>query len=262
LYDIQLHSGRYFDENTGTDEGEAFLLNESGMRRLGFETPEGAIGEKLRWQNRNGKVIGVINDFHFLSPNNSIEPFIMIMNGGRTPGYLSLKIAANNNAEVISEIKSVYHKIMPEAIFEYNFLDEDFDQQFKADERFYSLFSLFSFIAIIVACLGLYGLSAFTAELRFKEIGIRKVLGANIFKIVVLLSKDFSKSVLAAIMLAIPIAYFAMDSWLQDFPYKADINPILFVAAGLISLIVAWITTSYHAIKAARINPVDSIKYE
>ncbi len=262
LFDIKMKEGRYFDERNGTDEQEAFIINESGMRRLGFESPESAIGEPLKWQNRKGRVIGVINDFHFMSPNKNIEPFIMVMNGGRTPGYLSLKLSSNDNSNIISEIKSVYKKIMPDGIFEYSFLNEDYSRQFKADERFYSLFSLFSLIAISVACLGLYGLSAFTAELRFKEIGIRKVLGANVFRIILLLSKDYSRLVILAFIPAIPISYFAMSNWLQDFPYKAEINPALFIFAGLISLVVAMVTTSYHAVRAALINPVDSIKHE
>jgi len=197
-----------------------------------------------------------------MSPNKNIEPFIMVMNGGRTPGYLSLKLSSNDNSNIISEIKSVYKKIMPDGIFEYSFLNEDYSHQFKADERFYSLFSLFSLIAISVACLGLYGLSAFTAELRFKEIGIRKVLGADVFRIILLLSKDYSRLVILAFIPAIPISYFAMSNWLQDFPYKAEINPALFIFAGLISLVVAMVTTSYHAVRAALINPVDSIKHE
>jgi len=262
LFDIKMKEGRYFDERKGTDEQEAFIINESGRRRLGFESAELAIGEPLRWQNRKGRVIGVINDFHFMSPNKNIEPFIMIMNGGRTPGYLSLKISSQDNSKIISEIESVYKKIMPDGIFEYSFLNEDYSLQFKADERFYSLFSLFSLIAISVACLGLYGLSAFTAELRFKEIGIRKVLGANVFRIILLLSKDYSRLVILAFIPAIPISYFAMSNWLQDFPYKAEINPALFIFAGLISMVVALIATSFHAIRAALINPVDSITHE
>jgi len=262
LFDIKMKEGRYFDERNGTDEQEAFIINESGRRRLGFESAELAIGEPLRWQNRKGRVIGVINDFHFMSPNKNIEPFIMVMNGGRTPGYLSLKISSQDNSKIISEIESVYKKIMPDGIFEYSFLNEDYSLQFKADERFYSLFSLFSLIAISVACLGLYGLSAFTAELRFKEIGIRKVLGANVFRIILLLSKDYSRLVILAFIPAIPISYFAMSNWLQDFPYKAEINPALFIFAGLISIVVALIATSFHAVRAALINPVDSITHE
>ena len=262
LFDIKMKEGRYFDERNVTDEQEAFIINESGRRRLGFESAELAIGKPLKWQNRKGRVIGVINDFHFMSPNKNIEPFIMVMNGERTPGYLSLKISSKENSNIISEIESAYKKLMPEGIFEYSFLNEDYSLQFKADERFYSLFSMFSLIAISIACLGLYGLSAFTAELRFKEIGIRKVLGANVFRIILLLSKDYSRLVILAFIPAIPISYFAMSNWLQDFPYKAEINPVLFIFAGLISLVVALITTSFHAVRAALINPVDSIKYE
>jgi putative ABC transport system permease protein len=262
LFDIKMKAGRYFDESTGTDELEAFIINESGRRRLGFESPEAALGEPLKWQNRKGRVIGVINDFHFMSPNKSIEPFIMVMNGERSPGYLSLKISSNDSHNIISEIQSSYQKIIPDGIFEYSFLNEDYNRQLKADERFYSLFSIFSILSILIACLGLYGLSAFTAELRFKEIGIRKVLGANVIKIIILLSKDYSKLVVFAMIPAIPISYFAMSNWLQDFPYKAEINPGLFIFAGLISMVVAMFTTSYHAIRAAIINPVNSIKHE
>lgn len=262
LYDLKLTAGRAFDENRPSDVNEAFILNESGAARLGWTNPEEAIGKELGWQRRKGKVIGVLNDFHFMSANQSIEPFIVVMNGERTPGYISIKVNGDDFQESIKIVQSIFASIMPNKLFEYSFLDEDFDRQYEAEERLMSLFSIFSTIAILIACLGLYGLASFIAEVKYKEIGVRKVLGASTLQLVFMLNKEFTILVGIAMVIATPLGYLAADSWIQSFPYQTDLNFFIFLVAGLVTLAVSWITVSYQSYKAASINPVKSIASE
>ncbi len=262
LYGLQLVAGRHFDENVASDVNKSFLLNESGAARLGWTKPEDALGKELGWQNRQGRVIGVLKDFHFMSANQSIEPFIMVTNGERTPGYISVKLGGSNIQESLEAVRSRHSEIMPNKIFDYSFLDEDFDKQYIAEERFMSLFTIFSTIAILVACLGLFGLASFVAEAKFKEIGVRKVLGASTSQMMLMLNKEFSILVGIAMVIAIPSGYFASDYWIQSFPYQADLSILIFVLAGFMALLVSWITVSYHSYKAASVNPVKSIASE
>ncbi|MEO0552828.1 MAG: FtsX-like permease family protein [Bacteroidota bacterium] len=261
-YELKLVAGRGFDESYGTDENEAFILNQSGMLRLGWTDPEEALGKQLRWQNRRGYVIGVVEDFHFMSVNRAIDPFIMVMNGQRRPGYLSVKLQAEQYAEAIDLIEAQYREVMPNGIFEYEFLDQDYDKQYQADQKFMTVFTFFTIVAILVACLGLYGLASFTAELRIKEIGIRKALGASVKQVIVLMSTEFSKLVLVAIFISIPFAYWGLTVWLDAFPYKTELHWWIFAVSGALAILIAWLTISSQSIKAALINPVDSIAQE
>ncbi|MEL6672484.1 MAG: ABC transporter permease [Bacteroidota bacterium] len=261
-YDLELLAGRAFEESFGTDVEEAFLLNESGMRRLGWNDPEEALGKQLRWQQRRGRVIGVVKDFHFMSVNQAIEPFLMVMNGSRTPGYLSARISTANHREVLDKMEAAFAANVPNGIFEYQFLNEDFDQQYKADEKFQSIFSIFAIIAIIIACLGLYGLSALSAEMKIKEIGIRKVLGASNWDVISLMSRDFTKLVAIAMVIAIPLAWFGLDRWLSTFPYHAPIYVWIFILGGFLALFIASLTISFQAVRSAAGNPVDALSHE
>lgn len=258
VYGIDLLEGRAFSEDFPSDLNEAVMLNESGMRRLGWSSPKEAIGQPLMWQDRKARVIGVVKDFHFMSANVAIEPFIMVMNKPWSVGYLSARISGNP-IQIMDQIETVFSNTLTDKIFEYSFLDIDFDQQYKAETRFMSIFTLFAGIAIAIACLGLYGLAMFTTEAKFKEIGIRKVLGASITSLIVLLIKEFSILVSVGFLIAIPLAYMGMSEWLKTFPYKEDINPLLFILAGAIAIIIALLTVSYQSIKAAGLNPVDSL---
>ncbi len=261
VYDLELLAGRFFSRDFGTDLNEGFILNESGVNRLGFESAEEAIGKQLAWQNRQGRVIGVLKDFYFMSVQNEIEPFIMPMQQGN-PGYLSAKVETASFANVMNQIESTFNEIMPNRIFEYSFLDQDFDQQYRNEERFSSVFTFFAVIAILIACLGLYGLAAFTAQQKVKEIGIRKVLGATESGVVFLLSKDFLKLVIISFVVAAPMAYFLMDNWLKDFSERVNVGVGTFLFAALISLFIAMLTVSYQSIKAAITNPIKSLRYE
>jgi putative ABC transport system permease protein len=262
LYDVDVIEGRSFDEKYPADENESFVLNESGMHRLGWNDPKEAVGQKLRWQNRNGYVIGVVKDFHFMAANVRVEPFILVMNTNWSAGYLSVKFTSGDPASKLQDIQEQFNKVMPNKIFEYFFLDEDFDQQYKAEDRFLKVFTFFAVIAILIACLGLYGLAMFTAEQRFKEIGIRKVLGATSQSLVYLQVKDFILLVTIAFALSVPLSYIGMNKWLETFPERENINPIIYVLSGILSVIIAWLTVSYQSIKASMINPIDSISYE
>ncbi len=262
VYDLELVAGRGFDESFGTDVNEGFILNEAGVNRLGFESAEAAIGEQLGWQNKQGRVIGVLKDFYFMSVQNAVEPFIMPMSGTRAPGYLSVRVESSNFRNVINRIESTFLEVMPNRIFEYSFLDEDFDRQYTAEEKFSSVFTFFAIIAIVIACLGLYGLAAFTAQQKIKEIGIRKVLGATEAGVVLLLSKDFIKLVLVSFIIAAPAAYFLMESWLKDFAERVRVGASVFLIAAGISIFIAVATVSYQSVKAALTNPIKALRHE
>lgn len=261
-YKVELIAGRGFDRSFGTDEQEGFILNESGVQRLGFESAEAAIGQNLRWQNRRGKVIGVLKDFYFMSVQNDVEPFIMVMQADRNPGYLTVNVETANFNNVIDRIEASFLEVMPNRIFEYYFLDQDFDEQYRNEEKFSSVFTTFSVIAILIASLGLYGLAAFTAEQKVKEIGVRKVLGASVGGLVVLLSSNFVKLVLVSFLLAAPLSYFFMDSWLDGFAERTTIKWTVFVLAIGISVMISVLTVSYQSIKAALSNPIKSLRHE
>lgn len=258
VYGIDVVEGRGFNKEFPSDINEAFVINESAISRLGWSDAKEAMGKPLQWQNRKGRVIGVVKDFHFMSANVAIEPFIIIMNTPRSIGYLSAKINGNP-MQVLDQIESKFSSTLNDKIFEYSFLDINFDQQYKTETKFMSIFTLFAGIAIAIACLGLYGLAMFTTEVKFREIGIRKVLGASTPGLIVLLVREFSVLVAIGFLVATPLAYLGMHEWLSSFPYKEDINPLIFLVAGLISIAIAVLTVGYQSIRAARISPVDAL---
>ncbi len=262
VFNLKLVEGRSFRRESPSDENEAFLVNESGMRRLGYSNPKDIIGEHFAWQDRKGSVVGVLKDFHFMGANVAIEPFIAVMNTPRSVSFLSLKVSTSDLATVTKQVESIFKETLPNGIFEYSFLDQEFDKQYKSEDRFMGIFTFFSVVAILIACLGLYGLGMFMTELRFKEVGIRKVLGASEKSVLVLLTKDFILLVVFSFILAVPLSYWAMNTWLSSFPYKENINPILFAFAGVAAIVIALLTVSYNAIRASLTNPVKAIRME
>jgi len=206
-------------------------------------------------------VTGVISDFHLRSLHNRIEPLVLVLKKEKADNML-VKVSEDNIAATLHYIKSAFNEVNPGQPFEYEFLDQAFAKQYRSDEQKGHLFLLFSAIAVIIACLGLFGLSTFTAEQRTKEIGVRKVLGASVASIVSLLSKDFLKLVLIAIVIAVPAGWYWMRIWLQDFAYKTSIDWWIFALAGVLSLVIAIVTISFQSIKAALMNPVESLKSE
>ena len=261
-FGIPMMAGRYFSRDYGTDTA-SFVINESSVKALGW-TKENVIGKDFKYGNQKGHIIGVINDFHFESMHQAIVPMVFIMLPPSQSYYnnLSVKIAGNDISPALSYLEKTWKKFFPETPVDYTFLDENFDRLYQSEQRQATIFTVFACIAIFIACLGLFGLSAFAISQRIKEIGVRKVLGANVQGIVVLLSKDFLKLVGIAAVMAFPVAWFAMNNWLKDFAYRIDIQWWVFIVAGILAATIAFVTVSFQAIKAAVSNPVKSLRTE
>ncbi|MBB6127607.1 ABC transporter permease [Mucilaginibacter lappiensis] len=262
-YGMKMAAGRNFSRDYGTDSNN-YVINVATVKVLGWKNPENAIGKDLSYGGVKGKVIGVVNDSHFESLHQNIVPLLMQMPSFANNNYrrLSIKISGNNINMAINTIREAWHKAQPEKPFGYAFLDERFQKLYNSEQQQGSLFTIFSFIAIFIACLGLFGLSAFTITQRVKEIGVRKVLGASIPQIVTELSKDFLKLVLIASVIALPIAWYTMSKWLLDFAFRISIQWWVFVMAGVIAIVIAFVTISFQSIKAATANPVKSLRSE
>jgi putative ABC transport system permease protein len=236
-----------------------FILNESAAKALGWK-PEEALGKKMNLGFRNGEVKGIVQDFHFASLHNAIDPLILFP--GERENTLLVKTAGHNIAQTLAFVSQKWKDFAPYRPFEYRFMDEDYQKMYDSEARIGQIFNIFSVIAIILACLGLFGLSAYAIKQRVKEIGIRKVLGASVLHIVTLLSKDFLKLVFIAVAIAAPIAWWAAGKWLQDFVYRINIGWWIFALAGALALLIALLTVSFQAIKAAVTNPVKSLRTE
>ncbi len=261
-YGIQFAQGQTFSRNdaeSSWNNVRKVIINEKAARELGFNTTENIIGKKIKW-GETFEVIGVVKDYHHLSLREAIKPTIYL--GSVSYGYFTLQTDTRDMGNKISAIKKLYSSTFPGNPFEYIFADERYDRQYASEQKLGNVFIAAACIAILIACLGLYGLAAFTARQRTKEIGIRKVLGASITSITTLLSKDFIILVIISIVIASPIAWWAMHSWLQDFAYQASISWWIFIVAGTMAIAIAWSTISFQAIKAARANPVKSLRSE
>jgi len=215
----------------------------------------------------NGKtvfhVIGIVKDFNFSSMRTNVTPLVMIIaNFGGYPNLLNVRVASDNLPALLVQMKAKWKGLSPYQPFEYSFMDADFDALYRSEQRMGQLSILFSALAIAIACLGLFGLAAYAAERRTKEIGIRKVLGANVTGIIALLSSDFLRLIVIAIVIATPLAWFAANRWLQNFAYRTTINWSLFVVAGGLVLLIAIATTIIQSVRAAIANPVDSLRAE
>ncbi len=260
---IDMQSGRFFSKKFPGDE-RAIIINENALEQFGWT--ENPIGKKIRL-NVHGDytIIGVVKNFHYETLHNRLGKMGMLLTQGRYYGmekYLAIKYSSQNIADVISKIKKVWDSIIPNAPFDYSFLDEDYYRLYKSEQQTQKITLLFSFLAILISALGMYGLASFTAERRTKEIGIRKVLGASISNVVMLLSKEFTKWVILANVFAWPLAYFVMHKWLQNFAYRVRIEPWTFLLSAAIALIAAILTVSYQSIKSGVANPVESLRYE
>ena len=260
-FKIKVVAGRGFSRDFGTDTTQAMVLNEAAIKMFGYSSPEQAIGKRFRQWGREGKIIGVIKDFHFRSLQQPIKPLSMRIEIGGSQ-LVSANISAANLPSTLSSIEAKWKELIPNRPFTYYFLDEFFDKQYRGEERFGKLFFNFSVLAIFISCLGLLGLASYSTMQRTKEIGIRKVMGASVGVIINLLSKDFLVLVILSFFIAMPLAWYFMHTWLQDFAYRTNISWWVFVLAGAIAVLIAVFTVSFQAIKAAIANPVKSLRTE
>jgi putative ABC transport system permease protein len=267
---MNVKTGRNFSENFPSDSS-AIIVNEALAKRFGFSDPIGMKIASFDGQRPDGtpdpekikawNIIGVVEDFHFESLRDNIRPLAFFLN--KNPeGSFAFRFASANTQTVINELETLWKRLAPGQPFQYSFLDEDFGKMYSSEKRLGSIFGIFAGLAIVIACLGLFALTAFTAEQRTKEIGIRKVLGASVGNIVFLLSKEFGKLVMIAFVLSAPIAWYAVNWWLKDYSYKVELGPDLYLLAGLFAFGIAWLTIGYQSIKAATANPVSSLRSE
>ena len=256
-FGMEMIKGRFFSNDFPTDINAAVVLNETAVKALGLKNP---VGQQFEYHGKR-RIIGVIKDFNFYSLHQQITPLILFI----APYWyhsLYIKISSNKTVETIGFIKQTIKESIPDYPFEYSFLDDDLNNLYKSEQNIGTSLTIFSSLAIFISCLGILGLIAYVAEQRTKEIGIRKVLGASIPSVVFILTKDFTKWILLANILAWPSAYYFMNKWLENFAYKIEISWWVFVLAGGIALLIALATVSFQAVKAATANPVKSLKYE
>ena len=256
---IGMRAGRNFSQDFTTDK-KSVLLNEEAVRLLGFENPQAALNQKLI-RGDTSTIVGVVSDFHQEGLQKKVQPVILLLRPN-TRDFYSVKMGKENVRKTVATIESLWAKHFPADPFNYFFLDDSFNRQYKSDELFGSIFTGFALLAILIASFGLAGLSAYNVLQRRKEIGIRKVMGASVQQLLLLLSKDFLKLVLIAFLVAIPITWFIMNHWLQDFAYRINISWWVFAVSGSIAIIIAFATISFQAIKAALANPVKSLRTE
>jgi putative ABC transport system permease protein len=260
-FEIPLSVGRNFSAEFRTDTAQAMILNEVAVKKLGYNTNQEIIGKRFYHAGQEGKVIGVVKNFHDQSPKDEIQPLaIKLLSNQGT--FISLNVTTKDLSATIASVKDEWEKTIGHRPFEYFFVDETFNKQYRSEEQFGKLFFYFSILAIAISSLGLIGLVTFSTLQRTKEIGIRKVLGSSVFGIVNLLSKEFLKLVATAFIIASIASWFTMNKWLQDYAYKTDIVWWIFAVAGILAFIIALFSVGYQAIKAAIANPIKSLRTE
>lgn len=261
-YQIEMAEGRFYSKEFATDATEAYVINEAAVKAMGMTSP---VGRQFSLWKQNGKIIGVIKDFHFKSLHDEIEPMILWPNTTRNFrgfSYLTIRLKSGNLLDTMRSIESLWKKHSPDHPFEYHFFDETLDAHYRSELRMGKIFIWFSFLASFISCLGLLGLVSFIVKQKTKEIGVRKVLGASIPNIVGVLLKDFTGWILPANLIAWPIAYLVMDKWLQNFAYRTEISLWIFASAGGLALLIALLSVGWQAIRAATANPVHSLRNE
>jgi putative ABC transport system permease protein len=255
---LKISAGRDFSKDFPTDS-VGYIINETAVKRIGYKDP---IGQPISFGGHEGKVIGVLKDFHFSSLHDQIEP--LILRGGEHAdfGNILIRMQAGKTPEALAGIERLCKKINPYVPFTYSFSDDEYNKLYQGEQIVSKLSDGFAFLAIFISCLGLLGLAMFTAEQRVKEIGIRKVLGASVRSLFALLSSEFLVLVLAAMVFAVPIAWYAMNKWLQNFAYHEPVHWWVFAVSGTLIVLIALATVSFQAIKAALVNPIKSLRSE
>ena len=262
FFEIELIEGRNFSRDFSTDVSKAWIINETAVKVIGWKNP---IGKKFGWPwlIPDGRIIGVVKDFHFNSLHHKVLPMAVCLGNPERPGYYyALKINSEKIPRTLKFIKAKYKEFSLDYPFIYSFLDEAVNEKYQSEQKLNEIFNIFTIIAIFICCIGLLGLVSFTAEQKTKEIGIRKVFGASISKIVIMISREFIKWVVLAALIAFPIAWYAMNKWLENFAYKTDIGIGVYISALLIAFFISIISLGYKSVKAATANPVDSLRYE
>lgn len=258
VFKVQLLAGRGFSLSFKTDSSN-YVINEKALETMGMKI-DNAVGKSLSFAGRKGTIIGVVKDFNFKSLQYAMEPLVLRLNAWG--GLVMLRTSPGATPQTIKALEHISHQLNPSYPFSYAFLDKDLDNLYQSEKQMGSIFNLFAGLAIFIACLGLYGLSAFMAEQRIKEIGVRKVLGATSSSIIYLLSGKFTKLILIAMCIAVPLAWFTIYHWLKGFAYRIELNWVIFLIASIAALMIAWLTVSFESIKAALANPVKSLRTE
>ncbi len=261
VYGLELVAGRDFSKSFSTDTNFVYLTNVAAIKKYDLNPALGKFIASGDLNPRRGQIVGILQDFHFAPLHQPLEPLIVGLFNGPLP-YISVKLRSEDLAGAVSQIEKRWAQFEPDRPLEFSFLDDQLDQAYRFEAQLGQVVSYFTGLAIFIACLGLFGMASFAAEQRTKEIGIRKVLGASVAGVIALLSQEFTKLVLAGFVLAAPLAYFAMQRWLSDFAYRITLGPEIFLLAGALALIIAWLTVSYQAVKAALANPIESLRYE
>lgn len=260
-YHLKVVAGRAFTKGLSTDSTQAMMINESALGLLGYHSPEEALGRKWDQRGKKGTIIGVVRDFHYRGLMENIQPLVFRILPQEF-GIISIKISTARLPETIRAVESHWNRIIPNRPFEFTFLDESFDKQYRSEDHFGNLFLNFAILAIFISCLGVLGLSSYNAIQRTKEIGVRKVLGASVGNIVHLLSVDLIKLVLLAFLIASPVGWYFMHQWLNGFAYRTTLSWQVFAWSGAAALVVVMLTISYQALRAAVANPVKSLRTE
>src|SRR5690606_36950240 len=258
VFGVSIVEGRWFSKDFTADSAN-FIVNESTLKIMGMDA-ETAVGQPLMFQDVKGKIIGVVKDFNFQPLQQPIGPLVMGMN--RWGGTVVVRTQPGQTDASIDALGDIWEELNPAYPFSYDFVDQSLASLYRAEQRLGTLFNVFSGLAILISCLGLYGLSAFLAERRTKEIGLRKALGASVPSVVYLLSRSFTKPVFIAMVVACPLAWYSMNRWLAGFAYHVQVDWTVFIFAFLVALIIAWVTVSVETFKAARINPAESLRNE
>lgn len=257
---LEFAAGRNFQQNT-LQQWNDIIINEAAQKKLGFASPEKAAGDQITFWRDTFNIIGVVKDFHVESLKEEVKPLIFRF-APFYRGYFTLQLQGGNVKDAIAETENTWKEFFPAYSFEYFFLDQHFNNQYKSDQHFGNIVTVFSVLAIVIACLGLFGLSALAVTYRIKEIGIRKVLGATVTHITLLLNKDFIKLIVIAILLSTPLAYWIMTQWLNGFAYRIEMNGWLFIIPGVLVMLIALLTVLTKSVQAALTNPVNTLKTE
>ncbi|MCP4724475.1 MAG: FtsX-like permease family protein, partial [bacterium] len=258
-FNMKIKDGRDFSRDFPADAAtQSYILNETAIKRMNLEDP---VGKSFTLWDLEGQIVGVVEDFHFKSLHKEIEPLVLRIQP-RRDNYVFVRINSDNISQTINSIETIYNTFNPEYPLVYEFLDEEVDRLYNSDKRTGKIFNYFTFIAIVISCLGLFGLAAFMAQQKTKEIGVRKVLGATVPGIILLISKEFIYLVMIANLIAWPVSWLAMNRWLESYASRINLDIWTFVLSGFLAMVIAVITVSFQSIKAAHTDPSNSLRYE